>query len=119
MDIEDLLLKPLNGSILSDISTFFQDSNIYHVFIFGSIGTVIIIIMCIPCVSAVLPHVLPYASYVVATTLCVMDYHRVVVAQQPDSSPSHTSSRQKEAQEYDQAFWTTPTNRVNTSTTRA
>ena len=39
--------------------------------------------------------------------------------QQPNSSPSRTSSRQKEAQEYDQAFWTTPNSRTNSSTTGA
>ena len=49
MNIDNLLLKPINGSLLSDVSTFFQDSNIYHVPIFGSIGVMIILVLCIPC----------------------------------------------------------------------
>ena len=49
MNIDNLLLKPINGSLLSDVSTFFQDSNIYHVPIFGSIGVMLILVLCIPC----------------------------------------------------------------------
>ena len=49
MDLNTLLLKPLGGSVISDIKTFFEDSNIYHVPIFGALGVLIIILLCTPC----------------------------------------------------------------------
>ena len=49
MDLNTLLLKPLGGSVISDIKTFFEDSNIYHVPIFGALGVLIIILLFTPC----------------------------------------------------------------------
>ena len=50
MDLNTLLLKPLGGSVISDIKTFFEESNIYHVPIFGALGVILIILICTPCI---------------------------------------------------------------------